>query len=94
MLLFAAGADTVMLKSVYGVQYLSFCREPRGRLARGPCGTGREWRRRPGHGVPHGGDAVVAWGESTGLSLERIRISPREALRDRALPAGSTGNQT
>jgi hypothetical protein len=76
MLLFAAGADTVMLKSVYGVQY----------LVRFAASGAAAWPQVPavqaGSGgagldmVPQGGDAVIAWGESTGLSLERIRISP------------------
>jgi hypothetical protein len=79
MLLFTAGADTVLLRTDYGVQYLV-------RLS--ASGT-TAWPEVPaiqaGAGgaayfgldmVSQGGDAVVAWGEGAALSFERIRISP------------------
>jgi hypothetical protein len=76
MLLFAAGDDTVMLQSDYGVEYLvrfaasGVAAWPEVAAARaGSGGAGLDL-------VQQGSDAVVAWGESTGLALERISISP------------------
>jgi hypothetical protein len=79
MVLFAAGADTVMLRTAYGIQYL---------VRLGAAGTAA-WPEVPavqagagGAGynsldmVSQGGDAVVAWGEGAGLSFERIAIAP------------------
>jgi hypothetical protein len=76
MPLFAAGADTVMLRTANGVQY----------LVRMTASGTTVWPEVPavraGVGgaasamVSQGGDAVIAWGEGAGLSFERIRTSP------------------
>jgi hypothetical protein len=78
MLLFTAGADTVLLRSDYGIQYLVrfdvngmavWPEVPAIRAGAGGASGALDM-------VSQGGGAVVAWGEGAALSFERIRISP------------------